>query len=134
MSAELGVFAASAPVPLLTVQVRVVENEGESSNNTRLPRRAVRTKVICKSALAQIISSVLGHPKNRRVVVGGCLFLETALVARLRPWKPWALYRSAKDSPGSSERRAFFPLCVWCVLFVVDFCDVTVKPTHANTK
>ena len=33
MSAELGVVAATAPVPLLTAQVRVVENEGESSNN-----------------------------------------------------------------------------------------------------
>ena len=33
MSAELGVVAVAAPVPLLTAQVRVVENEGESSNN-----------------------------------------------------------------------------------------------------
>ena len=33
MSAELGVVAAAVPVPLLTAQVRVVENEGESSNN-----------------------------------------------------------------------------------------------------
>ena len=33
MPAELGIVAAAAPVPLLTVQVRVVENEGESSNN-----------------------------------------------------------------------------------------------------
>jgi len=33
MSAELGVVAATAPVPLLTAQVRVVENEGGSSNN-----------------------------------------------------------------------------------------------------
>ena len=28
MSAELGAVAAAAPVPLLTAQVRVVENEG----------------------------------------------------------------------------------------------------------
>jgi hypothetical protein len=33
MSAELGAVAAAAPVPLLTAQVRAVENEGESSNN-----------------------------------------------------------------------------------------------------
>jgi hypothetical protein len=33
MSAELGAVAAAAPVPLLTAQVRVVENKGESSNN-----------------------------------------------------------------------------------------------------
>ena len=33
MSAELGAIATAAPVPLLTAQVRVVENEGESSNN-----------------------------------------------------------------------------------------------------
>ena len=33
MSAELGAVAAAAPVPLLTAQVRVVENEGGSSNN-----------------------------------------------------------------------------------------------------
>ena len=34
MSAELGTAAAAAPVvPLLTAQVRVVKNEGESSNN-----------------------------------------------------------------------------------------------------
>jgi hypothetical protein len=33
MSAELGAVSAAAPVPLLTAQVRVVENEGESSNN-----------------------------------------------------------------------------------------------------
>ena len=33
MLEELGVIAATAPVPLLTAQVRVVENEGESSNN-----------------------------------------------------------------------------------------------------
>ena len=32
--------------------------------------------------------------KNRRVVVGGCLFLETALVARSRLWRPRSLYRS----------------------------------------
>ena len=32
MSAELGAVAATAPVPLLTAQVRVVKNEGESSN------------------------------------------------------------------------------------------------------
>jgi hypothetical protein len=32
-SAELCAVAAAAPVPLLTAQVRVVENEGESSNN-----------------------------------------------------------------------------------------------------
>ena len=31
MSAELGAVAAAAPVPLLTAQVRVVENEGEFS-------------------------------------------------------------------------------------------------------
>jgi hypothetical protein len=31
MSAELGAVAAAAPVLLLTAQVRVVENEGESS-------------------------------------------------------------------------------------------------------
>ena len=36
----------------------------------------------------------LGHRKNRRVVVGGCLFLETALVARSRLWRPRSLYRS----------------------------------------
>jgi hypothetical protein len=33
MSVELGVAAAAALVPILTSQVRVVENEGESSNN-----------------------------------------------------------------------------------------------------
>ena len=33
MSAELGAVAAAAPVPLLTAQARVVENEEESSNN-----------------------------------------------------------------------------------------------------
>ena len=33
MSAELSVVAAATPVPLLTAQVRVVKNEGESSNN-----------------------------------------------------------------------------------------------------
>ena len=33
MPAELGAAAAAAPVPLLTAQVRVVESEGESSNN-----------------------------------------------------------------------------------------------------
>ena len=33
MSAEHDTAAAAAPVPLLTAQVRVVENEGESSNN-----------------------------------------------------------------------------------------------------
>jgi len=33
MSAELGAVAAAAPVPAFTAQVRVVENEGESSNN-----------------------------------------------------------------------------------------------------
>ena len=33
MSAELGTVAAAAPVPLLTALVRVVENEGEYSNN-----------------------------------------------------------------------------------------------------
>ena len=32
MSAELVDVAATAPVPLLIAQVRVVENEGESSN------------------------------------------------------------------------------------------------------
>ena len=32
MSAELGAVAVAAPVPLLIVQVRVVENEGESLN------------------------------------------------------------------------------------------------------
>jgi len=32
MSAELGTVAAAEPVPLLTAQVRVVENEGQSSN------------------------------------------------------------------------------------------------------
>ena len=32
MSAELGIIAAAAPGMLLTTQVRVVENEGESSN------------------------------------------------------------------------------------------------------
>jgi len=32
MSAELATFAAAALMPLLTVQERVVENEGESSN------------------------------------------------------------------------------------------------------
>ena len=31
MSAELGAVSAAAPVPLLTAQVRVVENKGESS-------------------------------------------------------------------------------------------------------
>ena len=33
VSAELGAVAAAAPIPLLTAHVRVVENEGESSNN-----------------------------------------------------------------------------------------------------
>ncbi len=33
MPAELGAAAAAVPVPFLTAQVRVVENEGESSNN-----------------------------------------------------------------------------------------------------
>ena len=33
MPAELGAVAASAPVPLLTAQVRVVKNEGGASNN-----------------------------------------------------------------------------------------------------
>jgi len=32
VSAELGAVGATAPVPLLTAQARVVENEGESSN------------------------------------------------------------------------------------------------------
>ena len=32
MSAKLGAVDAAAPVPLLIAQVRVVENEGESSN------------------------------------------------------------------------------------------------------
>ena len=58
MSAELGAVAAAAPVPLLTAQVRMVKNEGESSNNCFASCRAVRTKVICKNALAQIITSV----------------------------------------------------------------------------
>ena len=31
MSAELGAVAAAAPVPLLTAQVRVLENKGEYS-------------------------------------------------------------------------------------------------------
>ena len=46
MSAELGAVAAAAPVPLLTAQVRVVENEGESSNNFDARPVALRTKVI----------------------------------------------------------------------------------------
>ena len=32
ISAELGAITAAALIPLLTVQERVVENEGESSN------------------------------------------------------------------------------------------------------
>ena len=58
MLAELGTTAASAPVPLLTAQMRVVKNEGEFSNNRRAPCRAVRTTAIYKSALAQTMTSV----------------------------------------------------------------------------
>ena len=32
ISAELDTFAAAAPISLFTAQVRVVDNEGESSN------------------------------------------------------------------------------------------------------
>ena len=58
MSAELSAVAAAAPVPLLTAQARVVEDEEESSNNRHAPGRDLRTKVVCTHALAQIITSV----------------------------------------------------------------------------
>ena len=46
MSAELGAVVVAALVPLLIAQVRVVENEGESSNKRHAPGRgAKKTRV-----------------------------------------------------------------------------------------
>ena len=47
MSVELGTVAAASPVPLFTAQVRMVENEGESSNKLRSPGRDLGTKAVC---------------------------------------------------------------------------------------
>ena len=50
VSAELGAIITAALILLLTVQVHVVENEGESSNKRRAAGRGLGTKVLCTRA------------------------------------------------------------------------------------
>ena len=52
MPAELGAITAAVliPLPLLTVQERVVENDGKSSNKRRVEGRGLGTKGICARA------------------------------------------------------------------------------------
>ena len=57
MSVELGAIIAAALVPLLTVQERVVENEGESSNKRRAAGRGSWTWHYKYSALFTRTSS-----------------------------------------------------------------------------